>query len=211
MGAHLTMARLLTSIILIAASVMAMILLFGVACSRSDFSDFLVEAVPDSPEEDFTENLKGSKTSPKDFTQSSFVCNSIALKGSKNRYLSAHPSGRIVGVQPSGKLHLFLRGRAQEKFKVIDCPGGTVCFKSQAYNKYIMATPNGKLTLTPHPRAWGRFRIAKIGHKLTIKSSHSKYLSAQPDGSGLLSCNRPIARATEHLHINVGESIAHGQ
>merc|ERR1711907_642230 len=189
MGARHTMATVFTSIILIAASVMAMILLFGVACSRSDFSDFSVETVPESPEEDFTENL----------TQSSFVCNSIALKGSKNRYLSAHPSGKIVGVQPSGKLHLFVRGRKQEIFRVIDCPGGTVCFKSQAYEKYIMATPDGKLILTPHPRAWGRFRIAKIGHKLTIKSSHSKYLSAQPDGAGLLSCNRPIARATEHF------------
>merc|ERR1711998_11606 len=192
MGGSGSMER--TPVFLLILTVVTILLVATV--DNTDFADISDEAEDSGSGEAGKLGIK-SFTPAEDFKQSSqqkiFPCKTIALKGSKGLYLSAHTGGRVRARKMLSPL------RTWEMFQVVSCPGRTVCFKSKAYhNKYLQATPNGMVKLSPRfPRTWERFRVAKRGRTITLKSHHGKYLTAQPNG--LMQCIRSIPKALEQF------------
>jgi hypothetical protein len=118
------------------------------------------------------------------------IPNTVSLKSSHDKFLSAQPDGSARWDKSQVK--------EWEQIQIVDAGNGKYGLKSASGNKFLSAQPDGSVEWDRDVlRDWEKWEIERIS--ITLKSSHGKYLSAQPNGS--VEANRDVASEWESFIV----------
>jgi hypothetical protein len=122
------------------------------------------------------------------------VKKTVSLKGFHDRYLTAHPQGKLR-AEASVK-------QAWEEFSMEEIPNGAVSFKSH-HGKYATAHPDGRIEATANKRrAWEEFQV-EWNHNGTasFRSHHGKYFTAHSNHK--VTCGTRVKQAWEEFRVEM--------
>ncbi|WP_208491939.1 DUF6200 domain-containing protein [aff. Roholtiella sp. LEGE 12411] len=130
----------------------------------------------------------------------------VAFKATNGQYLVAENGGGGSLLANSFQNSIW------ETFKLITLENGKFALKAPLKEQYLSVHPDGNITWVDYIKEWEMLDLVELGdNKVALKGCHSKYISIQQGGAGIVLANGLGIKEGEILELIDLESRKSGQ